>query len=101
MRNAVLLAGFLLLRLTASYAEIAPEETSVETLGQPTDDWFISNSGAEAYLFNSADGNMLGLLSLTDYTPAVAVSRDRGEVYAAESYLSRDNRGDREDVLTV
>jgi methylamine dehydrogenase heavy chain len=101
MRNAILLAGFLLLRATASYAEIAPEETSVETLGQPTNDWFINNSGAAAYLFDSADGNMLGLLSLTGYTPAVAVSHDRGEVYAAESYLSRNNRGDREDVLTV
>ena len=96
-----MLAVFLLLRATASFADIAPEETSVETLGQPTDDWFINNSGAEAYLFNSADGNMLGLLSLTTYTPAIAVSRERGEVYATGSYLSRNNRGDREDVLTV
>jgi len=101
MRSGIMLAVFLLLRATASFADIAPEETSVETLGQPTDDWFINNSGAEAYLFNSADGNMLGLLSLTTYTPAIAVSRERGEVYATGSYLSRNNRGDREDVLTV
>ncbi len=101
MRNAILLAIILLLRAAAAHAEIAPEETSVETLGPPTNDWFINLSGVGGYLFDSADGNMLGLLSLTTYTPAVAVSRSRGEVYAAESYLSRLNRGEREDVLTV
>jgi methylamine dehydrogenase heavy chain len=101
MRNMILLAIILLLRAAAAHAEIAPEETSVETLGQPTNDWFINFAGASAYLFDSADGNMLGLLSLTSYTPAIAVSRSRGEVYAAESYLSRLSRGEREDVLTV
>ena len=101
MRNAILLAIILLLRAAASHAEIAPEETSVEKLGPPTNDWFIKLAGVGGYLFDSADGNMLGMLSLTTYTPAVAVSRSRGEVYAAESYLSRLNRGEREDVLTV
>ncbi|MCH7982041.1 MAG: hypothetical protein IID59_11105 [Proteobacteria bacterium] len=40
-------------------------------------------------------------MSLTNYTPAIAVNRSRGEVYAAETYLSRLYRGKREDVLTV
>ena len=101
MRNAFLFGVFLLLVAPASYSDIAPEKSSVEILGQPTDDWFINRTGRGAYLFDSASGDMLGLLSLTAYTPAVAVNRSRGEVYAAESYLSRLYRGKREDVLTV
>jgi methylamine dehydrogenase heavy chain len=101
MRNATLLAVFLVLIAPASYAEITPEESTVETLGQPNDDWFINFSTAGAYLFDSADGNMLGMLSLSAFTPAITVNRSRGEVYAAESYFSRVYRGTREDVLTV
>jgi len=101
MRNAIVLAFFLLARATLSYADIAPEKTSVASLGQPSNDWFFYLARSGAYLFDSTSGDMLGLLSLTNYTPAVEISRVRGEVYAAESYLSRGNRGDREDVLTV
>jgi len=101
MRKAIPLAVFLLLAVAASYAEITPEESTVETLGQPNDDWFINISYNGGYLFDSADGSMLGLLSLSDFTPAIAVNRSRGEVYAAESYFSRVYRGTREDVLTV
>ena len=101
MRNALLLGVCLLLGAPASQSEISPEKTTVETLGQPTDDWFINRSGTGAYLFDSASGEMLGLLSLTQFTPAVAINRSRGEIYAAETYLSRLYRGEREDVLTV
>jgi methylamine dehydrogenase heavy chain len=101
MRNAILLGVCLLLGAPTSYSEIIPEKTTVEILGQPTDDWFINRSGSGAYLFDSASGEMLGLLSLTQFTPAVAVNRSRGEIYAAETYLSRLYRGEREDVLTV
>jgi methylamine dehydrogenase heavy chain len=101
MRNAFLFGIFLLLGASASYSDIAPEKAVVETLGQPTDDWFFNRSALGAYLFDSASGDMLGLLSLTAYTPAIAVNRSRGEVYAAESYWSRLYRGKREEVLTV
>ena len=101
MRNTILLTIILLLSAATLHAEITPEVASTETLGQPTNDWFINRSGGAAYLFDSADGNMLGLLSLTEYTPAVAVSRSRAEVYATESFYSRNHRGEREDVLTV
>ncbi len=101
MRSAFLFAVFLLLGAPASFSDITPERAGVETLGQPTDDWFINRSRGGAYLFDSASGDMLGLLSLTAYTPAIAVNRSRGEVYAAESYWSRLYRGRREDVLTV
>jgi methylamine dehydrogenase heavy chain len=101
MRNVFLAGVFLILGTPAAYSDIAPEKAVVETLGQPTDDWFLNRSALGAYLFDSASGDMLGLLSLTQYTPAIAVSRSRGEVYAAESYWSRLYRGKREDVLTV
>jgi methylamine dehydrogenase heavy chain len=101
MRNAFLFGVFLLLGAPASFSDITPERAGIETLGQPTDDWFINRSRAGAYLFDSASGDMLGLLSLTPYTPAIAVNRNRGEVYAAESYWSRLYRGTREEVLTV
>ena len=101
MRNAFLFGVFLLLGAPASFSDITPERAGIETLGQPTDDWFINRSRAGAYLFDSASGDMLGLLSLTPYTPAIAVNRSRGEVYAAESYWSRLYRGKREEVLTV
>ena len=101
MRSAFLFGVCLLLAAPASYSDIAPEEAIVETLGEPTDDWFINKTGEGAYLFDSASGEMLGLLSLTSSTPAIAVNRSRNEVYAAESYFSRLYRGKREDVLTV
>jgi methylamine dehydrogenase heavy chain len=101
MRGAFLFGVFLLLGASASYSDIAPERAVVETLGQPTDDWFFNRSALGAYLFDSTSGDMLGLLSLTAYTPGLAVNRSRGEVYAAESYWSRLYRGKREDVLTV
>jgi methylamine dehydrogenase heavy chain len=101
MRGAFLFGVCLFLGAPIAYSDIAPEKAGIETLGQPTDDWFINRSGEGAYLFDSASGDMLGLLSLTAYTPAIAVNRSRGEVYAAESYWSRLYRGDREEVLTV
>jgi methylamine dehydrogenase heavy chain len=101
MRYTILWVAFALLGASAAYSEIAPEQASVETLGPPSDDWFVSHSGRGAYLFDSASGDMLGLLSLTAYTPGIAVNRSRGEVYAAETYLSRLYRGEREEVLTV
>ena len=101
MRSAYLSGIFLLLGAPVVYSDITPETAVVETLGQPTDDWFVNRSRGGAYLFDSASGHMLGLLSLTAYTPAIAVNRRRGEVYAAERYLSRLVRGNREEVLTV
>ena len=101
MRSAFPLGFSLLLATSAAFADITPETATVESLGQPTDDWFTNRSREGAYLFDGASGNMLGLFSLTPHTPAIAVNRSRGEVYAAESYWSRLYRGTREDVLTV
>ncbi len=101
MSKVFLISIFLLAGAALSHAEIATETPSKEILGQPSDNWFLNRNKNGAYLFDSVNGDMLGTLSLTEYTPAVAVSRSRKEIYAAESYFSRLYRGDREDVLTV
>ena len=42
----------LLLAASVSYADITPEKSGVETLGQPTDTWFVNRSANGAYLFD-------------------------------------------------
>lgn len=101
MRNTFLFGFSLLLGAPAVFSDITPETATIESLGQPTDDWFVNRTREGAYLFDGDSGHMLGLFSLTPHTPAIAVNRSRGEVYAAESYWSRLYRGTREDVLTV
>jgi methylamine dehydrogenase heavy chain len=101
MRTAILFVIYLLLGTPAAFSDVEPEEGGVEVLGQPTDDWVINRSAEGAYVFDSATGNMLGLFSITPDTPGLAIDRDRGEAYAAESFLTRLYRGERNDVLTV
>jgi methylamine dehydrogenase heavy chain len=101
MRTAILCGICLLLGAPASFSEVKPEVAGVEVLGQPTDDWFTNRSEEGAYLFDSATGAMLGLFSLTPDTPALAIHHGRGEAYAAESFVTRLYRGERDDVLTV
>ena len=101
MRTAILVGICLLLGAPASFAEVEPEETGVEVLGQPTDNWVSNRSEEGAYVFDTATGDMLGLFSLSPDTPGLAIDRDRGEAYAAESFVTRLYRGERNDVLTV
>jgi methylamine dehydrogenase heavy chain len=83
-------------------AEIAPETIGVARLGDPQPTWFFAKDFAgPAHLFDAADGLMLGLLSLSEWTPAVQPHAQRGEIYAAESYYTRRVHGERTDVLTV
>ncbi len=95
--------GWLFLFLTvSSTAEIEPETISVSTLGTPTPTWLMVHSAlGPAYIFDSATGDMQGLLSLSAFTPAVETNLDANELYAAESFYSRGPRGKRTDVLTI
>lgn len=87
---------------TAAHADIAPETIGTTTLPEPQPTWFFAKGiDGSANLFDAATGEMLGLLSLTAWTPAVQANPRRGEIYAAETYYSRGIRGDRSDVLTV
>ncbi|MEM1433917.1 MAG: amine dehydrogenase large subunit [Pseudomonadota bacterium] len=83
-------------------ADLAPETISVETLGEPQSSWFLAKDMlGSASLFDAATGEMLGLLSLTPFTPTVQPNLRKGEIYAAEAYYSRLYDGERNDVLTV
>jgi len=83
-------------------AEISPEKMSKTTLTEPSPTWIMARaSSGPNYIFDAATGDMLGMLSLTKYTPSVEVNLDRDEIYAAESYYSRGYRGERTDVVTI
>ena len=83
--------GWLFLFLAvSSTAEIEPETMGVSTLGDPTPTWLMVHDGlGPAYIFDSATGDMQGLLSLSSFTPAVETNLAANEAYAAESFYSR------------
>jgi methylamine dehydrogenase heavy chain len=102
MRVITFIALCLTLTLSTAYAQIQPETISVETMPAAGPNWFISKTGEGAYIFDASSGEMHGLLSLSGYqAPGVEPYAARKEFYAAESYYSRRNRGDRTDVVTV
>ncbi len=92
----------MLLLVLPARAEVEPETIRVERLGAPAPTWFMAKAlQGPANVFDAASGEMLGLLSLSPWTPAVEPNVARAEIYAAESYYSRRVRGERSDVLTV
>lgn len=96
------LGAVLALWVTATLADIAPETAGVAKLSAPQPSWFFAKDfSGPAHLFDAASGEMLGLLSLSEWTPAVQASRDGKQIYAAETYYARRVHGDRSDVLTI
>jgi methylamine dehydrogenase heavy chain len=93
---------FLIVLIPAlAVAQITPEEISVETMDSPGSNWFISKTGNGAYIFDAESGEMQGLLSLSRRSPAVTAYAPRQEFYAAESYMAREVRGERTDLVAV
>ena len=85
-----------------AFATIEPEEISSSTLAAPEPSWFIAKGlMGPGYLFDSQDGEMRGLLSLTPWTPSVLRHPKRKELYAAEVHYSRRSRGTRTDLLSI
>ena len=82
-------------------AQIPPAQSTVETMDDPAENWFIAKSRGGAYIYDGVTGEMQGLLSLSRHTPAVQPNPARKEFYAAESYYSRGVHGDRIDLLTI
>ena len=100
MRTVCVLLGLLFSHYAV--ADQFPESITVESLDKPADSWvLIRRFGGPGMIFDAATAEMKGLVSLTDYTPAVTVDPRRAELYAAESYYSRLHRGTRTDVLTI
>lgn len=87
--------------LSVASAQIPPEEISVETMPDPGANWFISKTGNGAYIFDGESGEMQGLLSLSRRSPAVTAYNPRAEFYAAESYMAREIRGERTDIVAI
>lgn len=99
MRPAAAIA--LALAAPSLSGQIAPEEPATATLPEPGPNWFIAKTGNGGYIFDAESGEMQGLLSLSRRTPAVAAWPPRREFYAAESYMTRDVRGERTDLVAV
>ena len=99
MRLIIFLAGMVF--LSGALAQVAPEEISVETMPDHGPNWFIAKSGNGGRIYDAESGEMLGLLSLSSRTPAVAPYLPRGEFYAAESYYSRGVHGERTDIVAI
>lgn len=97
----LLLSLILVAATSLAQAQITPEELTVETMGVPGTNWFISKTGNGAYIFDAENGEMQGLLSLSRYSPAVTAYTPREEFYAAESYLARGVRGERTDLVAI
>ncbi len=87
--------------VTSANAQIPPRASTVETMDDPGENWFISMTRQGAYIYDGVSGEMQGLLSLSNHTPAIQPNPSRKEFYAAESYYSRGVHGDRTDVMTV
>ena len=92
----------LVLCIPAANAQLQPDTIGQETMSAPAENWFISKTGAGAYIYDGLSGEMQGMLSLAGYNaPSVQAYGPRREFYAAESYYSRGVHGDRTDVVTI
>ena len=99
-RTATLVAC--LAAVGALCAGVAPETVSTTEIGPAEPTWFVVKSGlGSGYVFDAADGDMIGTLSLTPWTPTVRRHAERGEIYAAETHYTRRHDGDRSDMLRV
>ena len=99
MRLIIFAAG--LVFISGILAQVPPEEIGMETMPAHGTNWFIAKSGNGARIFNAETGEMLGTISLSNRTPAVAPYLPRGEFYAAESYYSRGVHGERTDLVAI
>lgn len=101
MRNALLTALGLTLACPLAFGQLASEELTVETMPERGANWYVAKSGRAARVFDAESGDMLGMLSISDWTPAVTMWNPREEFYAAESYFARGTHGERTDVVTI
>lgn len=100
MRIPVLFAVFLLSPVTLG--QIAPEVLTVETLPEPGPNWFLGKTwSGGAHIFDAHSGEMMGMVSLAKNAPTLIANPDKREIYAAESYMTRETRGTRTDIVAI
>ena len=94
--------ALLSLQLTTAVAEIKPETIGKTTMGAPGPTWVMAkNVFGPAYIFDVATGDMQGLLSVSEWTPAIEANVRAREFYVPETYYSRRHRGERSDFVTI
>lgn len=83
-------------------ADLKPETITRTKMAKPSATWlFVKQLMGPAYIFDTATGDMKGLMSVSGFTPALEPNNARGEIYAAESFYSRGTRGTRTDVVSI
>lgn len=102
MRVITLVASMCLALLSSTTnAQVKPDRAMSQTMAAPGENWFIAMTYKGAYIYDADTGDMHGLLSLADQSPAIEVNNTRQEFYAPESHYSRGVRGERTDIVTV
>lgn len=93
---------FLTLGVTAAVAQIQPQTMRPsETMQEPGENWFISQSRGAGHIFDATTGEMYGLINISRMTPAIQPNSDRHEFYATNIFWSRNNYGERTDLLII
>ena len=81
-------------------ADFEPELGSVETLEAPGPHWFITMGYlGGGRIFDGDSGEMRGKVSVSDYTTAVYLDRERSMIYVPGTFYSRGTYGERTDVV--
>ena len=70
MRVVTLLALCLTLFAPFANAQIAPAQSTIATMDDPSENWFIKKTSNGGYIFDAISGEMQGLVSLSRHTPA-------------------------------
>ena len=95
-------AAACLLTSTALATGVVPSPVAATETPPPAPTWFIVKSAlGSGFVFDAADGEMIGTLSLTPWTPTVRRHAGRAEIYAAETHYTRRYDGERDDVLRI
>ena len=101
MRMRAITALLVSLATSHTMAEVQSDVIGQARMKTPEATWVMAAYYGPHYIFDLANGEMQGMLPLTEYTPAVEPNLERGEIYAAESYYSRGSRGKRTDIVNI
>ncbi len=101
MRVTILTVLSLAFLIPTAHAQVPPETIGIETMSTPGDNWFITKSSSGGRIYDAETGEMHGLISLSSKTPAIELSRERSEFYAAEGYYSRGVHGEHTEIVAI
>ena len=83
-------------------AQITPQTVRPsDTMDDPGVNWFMAVTRDAGYIYDGTTGEMQGLITLSDETPAVQPGFARKEFYNAASFHSRGAYGDRTDLVVI